>query len=350
VSITPASPSVAPGAPARWLRLLGGDVSLPALLCIAALAEFLLFRLLQPLLRMFPHALPGWLWSVLDVAGNYSLNLASVLSLVVTAALLLAAMAPGGLASDPVRRTGLSLMSLVFLFVCSLLILSPGVAAQHLGLVRAQWLAQTSSVCLSLLTLLSVLPRRTASRRHKVALLALLMPPLLLLETHWGLLSSRGILQRYSLFLAIYGSTAAAVSLGISAALLWPSRDLRWREDSIALSCAAVLVTGMSLLLLRDHGLAARVIYIGFDIHLPVSAIAQSLFILSFAAWSISTMALLVRKGSYRRRGIGLLLVGLAGGQARTIHQACFYLAGLLCLADAVLADGQRGRGSSGHG
>jgi hypothetical protein len=278
--------------------------------------------------------------------GSYSLNLASVLSLVVTAAMLLAAMAPGGLAGDAVRRnalelmirrTGLTLMSLVFLVVCSLLILAPAVAAQHLGLVRAQWLAQTSSVCLALLTLLSVLPRRTASRRHKLALLILLVPPLVLLETHWGLLSSRGILQHYSLFLAIYGSTAAAVSLGASAALLWPVGDLRWREDSIALSCAAVLVGSMSLLLLRDHGAAARLIYIGFDIHLPASAIAQSLYIVSFAAWTMTTAALLVRRDRYRRRGIGLLLVGLAGGQARTVHQACFYLAGLLCLAEAVL-------------
>ena len=339
---TSSSSSAAPPSAPRSLGLPGGDRSLPALpalLGFAALAEFLLYRLLQPLLRLAPGALPGWLWSALDYAGTYSLNLASVLSLVVTGALLLRAMATGGLAGDPIRRAGLSLMSLVFIGVCALLILWPSFAAQHLGLVRAQWLAQTSSVCLALLIMLSVLPRRTAGRQLKVALLALLVPPLLLLETHWGLLSSRGLMQRYSLFLAVYGSTAAAVALGISAALLWPPRELRWRPDGFALAAAALVVSSMSVLLVTDHGVAARLIYIGFDMHLPAAALAQLLYILSFAAWALTTAALLARPDRYRRRGLGLLLVGLAGGQARTIHQACFFLAGMLCLAEAVLDD-----------
>lgn len=337
---TPSSPSpaaAAPPSPPSFLRLLGGQISLPAILCFAALAEFLFYRLLQPLSRVFPHVLPLWLCSVLDFAGTYSLNLASVLAIIVTAAMLLGTMAPTGLANDPVRRAGLSLMAAVFIFVSSLLILFPALAAQLLGLVRAQWLAQTSSVCLSLLILLSVLPRRTARRRHKVALMFLLVPPLLLLETHWGLLSSRGILQRYTLFLAIYGTTAAAAALGVSGALLWPAQTLRWRTDGLPLAGAALLVGGMGLLLFQDRGAAARLIYIGFDMHLPAAALAQVIYLWSLAAWSLTTAALLVRKDRFRRRGTGLLLIGLAGGQARTIHQACFFLAGLLCLAEAML-------------
>jgi len=337
----PTSSSSARPAP-LWLRLLGGDLSLPAILCAAALAEFVFYRLLQPLARLLPHALPPWLWGSVDLLGAYSLNLASVLSLLVTAAMLLGAMAPGGLAQDPVRRAGLSLMGLVFIGACSLLILCPSVAAQYLGLVRAQWLAQTSSVCLALLILLSVLPRRTASGRHKLAMLVLLLPPLLLLETHWGLLSSRGILQRYTLFLAIYGSTAAATALGVSAALLWPARPLTWPKDGLPLLAAALLVGGVSVLLLLDRGAAARLIYIGFDMHLPAAALAQTLYILSLGSWSLTTAALIARPDRSRRRGIGLLLVGLAGGQARTIHQACFFLAGLLCLAESMLEDGHR--------
>ena len=337
----PTSSSSARPAP-LWLRLLGGDLSLPAILCAAALAEFVFYRLLQPLARLLPHALPPWLWGSVDLLGAYSLNLASVLSLLVTAAMLLGAMAPGGLAQDPVRRAGLSLMGLVFIGACSLLILCPSVAAQYLGLVRAQWLAQTSSVCLALLILLSVLPRRTASGRHKLAMLVLLLPPLLLLETHWGLLSSRGILQRYTLFLAIYGSTAAATALGVSAALLWPARPLTRPKDGLPLLAAALLVGGVSVLLLLDRGAAARLIYIGFDMHLPAAALAQTLYILSLGSWSLTTAALIARPDRSRRRGIGLLLVGLAGGQARTIHQACFFLAGLLCLAESMLEDGHR--------
>lgn len=341
---TPSSPSPAPPraaavppSAARGRQRLADQISLPALLCFAALAEFLFYRLMQPLSRIFPHLLPAWLCSVVDFAGTYSLNLASVLALIVTAAMLVGTMAPGGLANDPVRRAGLSLMSLVFILVSALLILFPALAAQTLGLVRSQWLAQTSSVCLSLLVLLSVLPRRTARRRHKVALLFLLLPPLLLLETHWGLLSSRGILQRYTLFLAIYGTTAAAAALGASAALLWPAQTLRWRTDALALAGATLVVGSMGILLFQDRGAAARLIYIGFDMHLPASAAAQVIYLWSLAAWSLTTAALLVRPDRFRRRGIGLLLIGLSGGQARTIHQACFYLAGLLCLAEAML-------------
>lgn len=311
-------------------------------MCFAALAEFLFYRLLQPLSRLFPHMLPTWLGSALDLVGSYSLNLASVLALIVTFAMLLGTMAPGGLANDPVRRAGLSLMAGVFIGVCSLLILFPTLAAQFLGLVRAQWLAQTASVCLSLLILLSVLPRRTARGRHKLALMALLVSPLLLLETHWGLLSSRGILQNYSLFLAIYGSTAAAAALGVSAALLWPGQPLRIRTDLLPLGCAALVVGSMSILLAQDRGAAARLIYIGFDMHLPASVLAQVIYLSSLASWSLTTAVLLARDGIFRRRGIGLLLIGLSGGQARTIHQACFFLAGLLCLAEAILEERPR--------
>ncbi len=76
--------------------------------------------------------------------------------------------------------------------------------------------------------------------------------------------------------------------------------------------------------------------------HLPAAALAQTLYLLSLGSWALTTAALLARRERSRRQGIGLLLVGLAGGQARTIHQACFFLAGLLCLAESMLEDGPR--------
>ena len=126
------------------LRLLGGQIaaSHPVLRCAGGVS---LYRLLQPLSRVFPHVLPLWLCSVLDFAGTYSLNLASVLAIIVTAAMLL--LAPWPRPAWPTigapRRT--VAMAAVFIFVSSLLILFPALAAQLLGLVRAQWLARTSS-------------------------------------------------------------------------------------------------------------------------------------------------------------------------------------------------------------
>jgi hypothetical protein len=98
----------------------------------------------------------------------------------------------------------------------------------------------------------------------------------------------------------------------------------------------------MSALLLFDHGAAARIIYIGFDLHLPAEALVQGLFMLSLSAWTFSVMSLLLRPGSSRRIGVALALLGLAGSQPRAIHQVAFYLCGLLCLADVLLADSLR--------
>ena len=332
-----------------WLRaVLSGQFSLPGLLCVAALAEFFLYRLLQPLLRLAPGILPLWLWGSLDAAGTWSLHFASVLSLIVTITVLVQTISPQGLSPNPVGRLGLTLMTAVFSSISVGLLLFPGTVAAALGMVRAQWLAQTSSVCVALLALLSLLPQRTARRRHKVGMLLLLIPPLILLDTQWGLITSHGILAPYSLMVVIYGTTMAAVALGGAALCMAPLRERTKRPDQVALTVALGTVAGMTALLLLDRGAVARLVYIGFDMHLPAAPLAQLLYLASLGSWLFAVVTLLLRSSHYHRRGIGLLLVGLAGGQPRTIYQQCFFLTGLLCLADSLRHGDERSDGAPG--
>lgn len=73
------------------LKLLAGGLSLPAILSLSAVAEFLLFRLLQPLLRAAPTLLPGWLQNGLLAAGTFFAHFSGLLSLASLLALLFVA-------------------------------------------------------------------------------------------------------------------------------------------------------------------------------------------------------------------------------------------------------------------
>jgi hypothetical protein len=63
-------------------------MSLPGLVSLAAVAEFVLFRMLQPLLRMAPTLLPGWLQGGLLSVGTFAAHFAGVLALSSLLALL----------------------------------------------------------------------------------------------------------------------------------------------------------------------------------------------------------------------------------------------------------------------
>lgn len=319
-------------------RILRGEFSLVTLLCVAALWEFLLYRLLTPALHLMPSVLPGPLRAALEHAGTFAAHFASILALLVAGGLLRRLVGRGGLGATPIGRMGFGVMMAVFLLMALGQIAIPSVLGRAIGMLRAQWLAQTSSVCVALLTILSVLPRRRIAGLHKLALALLLLPPLLLLENQWHLFTSRSMLLRFSLMLVIYGTTVAAVALGISALLLSPLSAWRWREDSMALALTALVSGTMSALLLINHAAAARLIYIGFDLHLPAEAVAQGFFMLSLSAWCFGVFSLLLRRGPERRRGMGILLIGLAGAQPRALHQISFYLCGLLCLADTLIS------------
>ena len=324
------------------LKLLAGGLSLPAILSLSAVAEFLLFRLLQPLLRAAPTLLPGWLQNGLLAAGTFFAHFSGLLSLASLLALLFVAMRERGIASHPVGRLGLGLMSLFFVSLASLEILFPKLLAETIGLVRAQWLMQTSSLCLSVLLALAVLPRHTATLWHKLAMMLLLVPPVLLLENQWHLLTSRGLMQRVGLVLILYGPTLATAALGGAGLLLLTRRTWNWSTDSLALLFTSIIVGCMTLLLLAAPAAAARLIYIAFDLQLPHQPLAQGIYMGSLAVWSLAVFSLLFRHGALRLRGMGILLVGLAGAQPRTIHQEAFFLVGLLCMAESLLIDRDR--------
>ena len=308
---------------------------------LAAVGEFLLFRLLQPLLRLSPGIFPDWLSGSLIAMGTFSAHFAGVLSLCALLALLLVAMRERGIASHPMGRLGLGMMSLFFVSLASLEMLLPRFISASIGLLRAQWLLQTSSLCISVLLILAVLPRRTASRLHKIGSLLLLIPPLLLLESQWHIMGSRAFMQRLSLVLLVpgYGATLSAACLGLCSLLFLLGRPWNWIKDSLALMATSLVVGGMTMLLVLAPAAAARLIYIGFDLQLPHQPLAQGVYILSLASWSLSVGSLLLRHGALRLRGFGVLLVGLAGAQPRMIHQETFFLVGLLCLLESLLID-----------
>lgn len=329
------------------LRLIGGGMSLPGLVSLAAVAEFLLFRMLQPLLRMAPTLLPGWLQGGLLSVGTFAAHFAGVLALCSLLALLFLAMRERGIASHPVGRLGLGMMALFFVGLAASEILLPRLLAETLGLVRAQWLMQTSSLCLAVLLTLAVVPRQTASGWHKLAMMMMLLPPLLLLENQWHLLTSRELMQRVSLVLILYGPTMSAAALGATGLLLLARRPWHWPTDSVALLLTSLIVSTMTMLLLIAPAAATRLIYVAFDLQLPHQRLAQGVYMGSLAVWSMSVFSLLFRHGALRLRGMGLLLVGLAGAQPRTIHQETFFLVGLLCMTESLLLDRERPSASS---
>jgi hypothetical protein len=173
-------------------------------------------------------------------------------------------------------------------------------------------------------------------------MLLMLLPPLLLLENQWHLLTSRDFVQRISLVLILYGPTMSAAVMGLTGLLLLSGRPWHWPKDSVALLLTSLIVGMMTMLLLIAPAGATRLIYIAFDLQLPHQPLAQGIYMASLAVWSMAVISLLLRHGALRLRGMGLLLVGLAGVQPRTIHQETFFLVGLLCMTESLLIDRER--------
>jgi len=321
----------------RLLPLFGG-FSLPALVSLAALFEFVFYRLLQPLLRGQKVPLPALFVHGVLTLGTFSAHFAAVLSLCSFAALLYVWMGTRGIVTHPMGRVGLGLLGVFFLLLATAEMFLPSFIAQTIGLVRAQWLLQVSSVCLSFLLIFSVFPCRTEKTLHKLSLLLLFVPPVLFLESQWHLFREHSFLQRASFALLIpgYGATVAAGCLGGYALLLLLHRQWFWQKDSAAMLATSVLVGGLTFILVKAPTLALRLIYLGFDLQLPQVPWLQAVFILSLSAWSLAVFSHVLRKGRLRLRGLGLLLVGLAGAQPKMLHQELFYLVGLLCLVESL--------------
>lgn len=312
---------------------------LPGAMGVAAMAEFLLNRLLQPILTTALGT--SKLLSALFVLGRFSLNLATVLGVMVVAALIWRATEPGGAMSRPLGRLSALCMGALLCGHAVAWIVFPEGRPGIFALKRLQWLVQLATVCLASLTVLGLLSRPKIETlpkirpRHKLAVVLLLLPPLLLLETQWRLLTEVRVLQRYGLLTLIYGPVLAVIALGAGSLALTklPPRPRRF----LPAACALLATTTMTAMLHRFPNLTARVIYMSFDLRLPPHAEAYGLYLLSLCAWVFAVVALVVGQGQVRPRALGLVLVGLGGCQTRALHQMLFYLAGLLCIVDELL-------------
>lgn len=320
----------------RWL--------LPGTLGAAAMLEFLLNRIAQPLATALQGGTPQ-AWPILGALSRFSLNLAAVLGLFVVAAMLWRSTEPGGAASRPLGRFSVFSMGALLLLLSTFMMLTPEGLGAVIEMKRAQWLVELSSVCVSTLIVLGVLaqplpePERRYGRGHagrnKLGMLLLLLPPVLLLETQWGVLTSIHALQRYGLLTLIYGPVFAVAALGIGAVCM---ARLPYRLTPLPMLVALVSTTTMALMLNRLPNLTTRMIYMSFDLRLPPHAESYVIYLLSLCGWIFAMVALtLCHERLLRVRVLGLLLIGLAGCQARTLHQMLYYLAGLLCVAESLL-------------
>jgi hypothetical protein len=307
------------------------------MLGVTATLEWLLNRALLPLWAAFAPSSA----TAQPLAGlsRYTLNLAAVLGLMVTVSLLLRASDPnqGGAASRPLGRLSALLMGTLLCTLSTLLLLSPELLGQVIELRRAQWLLQLSAVCLASVTAVGLLaqPGQQTRLGHKLSTLLLLLPPLLLLETQWGLFTRVHALQRYGLLTQLYGPVLAVTALGLGAVGL--TELPAGRRPLLAALLTCVVTTLMSVLLSRLPNLTTRMIYMSFDLRLPPHAEAYVLYLLSLSAWIFALGALGLGGTAQRVRGLGLLLIGLGGCQSRTLHQLLYYLCGLFCVAESLL-------------
>lgn len=316
-----------------WQKLPEGHWFLPGVLCGTALIEFLVSRVLQPAASVALAHNRGL--AVLDLLSRFSLNLVAVLGIFITGMLLFRATRPGGAAANPVGKLSIWMLGGLLVILATVLVMFPTWAAQVGVIRRAQWLLQLSAVCVAVLTVLGVLPRYAPPTLHKLALLLILLPGLLQLELQWGLITSGKTLQRYGLLSLMYGPLLAMCTLAAGALLLSPRQVSR--QTLIALCSAAGVVICMALSLVLAPSAATRLIYLSYDLRLPLRIDAQILYLLCLSTWIYATAALLLGSSQARITGAGLLLVGLAGCQAKTVHQLLFFVSGILLVAEGLL-------------
>src|SRR5262245_13435391 len=119
---------------------------LPSVLGVAALSEFLFNRLAQPILAAVWGG-GSLIASIATGIGRFSLNLATVLGVMVLVSLLLRSTETGGAASRPFGRLSVVAIGALMCGLATLLILWPDGIAAASALKRALWLM---GVCLAL--------------------------------------------------------------------------------------------------------------------------------------------------------------------------------------------------------
>lgn len=279
-------------------------------------------------------------WLNLTHLSQFALNLATVLGIMVVVQLLVRAVLPGQVASRPMGRVSVLAMGFLFCGLALLRVFFPEAwVASLIDLRRAQWLAQLSAVCLSCLVVIGLCTRPIAEirGRHRLGVLFLLMPPLLLLETQWGVLTNIHALSRYGLLTLIYGPVVALGAIG-GGALFLLKRPASRRRRLLAISSAFFATMLMSVFLYRLPVITTRIIATTIDLRLPPQPEMYTVYLLSLCFWVYAVVALGLGTFYERSRGLGILLIGLSGCQSRTLHQMLFYLTGLLCVAENLLA------------
>jgi len=309
---------------------------------VAAIFEFLSNRVVQPLSGTVLGAVPGsTLAAVIGGVSRFGQNLAAVLGILVVGWLLRAAMRSSGAASQPLGRVSIVMMGGLTLVLSALLTLAPDWMSAAGMLKRSQWLLQLSSVCVALLITLGVLQRRGPSGIQKLGIVLLMLPALFQLEIQWGVMTASGYLQRYGLLTLLYGPLLAMATLAMGSLCLSEWRPARPAPAFLALAFAVGATLVMAVVIFMWSATALRLIYMSFDLRLPMRFEAQTLYLLCLTAWVYSVAGLMFMGrdagDSEKARGLGLLLLGLAGCQARTLPQMMFFLAGLLCAAEGVL-------------
>lgn len=326
------------GLQADWL----GPRFLPTALALVALFEFLTNRVLSPLSGAVLGAVPGsTLAAVIGALSRFGQNLAAVLGVIVVSSLLLSALRPGAAASHPLGRISIVLMGGLAMLLSTLMTLAPDSLSAAGFLKRAQWLLQLSSVCVAMLVAMGVLQRRGPSAIQKLGIVLLMLPALFQLEIQWGVMTASGSLQRYGLLTLLYGPLLAMATLAMGSLCLSVWRPARPAPAFWALGFGVSAALVMAVVIFMWSATALRLIYMSFDLRLPMRFEAQTLYLLCLTAWVYSVAGLFFSgrssTSSERMRGLGLLLLGLAGCQARTLPQMMFFLAGLLCAAEGVL-------------
>jgi hypothetical protein len=265
---------------------------------------------------------------LLDDAGLFSFELLSALATL----LLLAALVRIALGREPFRpgaRVSMPLIGAVFVVLAMLgvLVKLPPQLQLHMFL---------SFVFLTLLLALSVL---ASPARATVKVGTLLLLATLELRIVPNLLVMVGKLPRETMW---RGEQVGLVALGLATVgvlLMSPWRRTRGRW--LASVATWLVVCAAAILIRLDWETAARIAAYGFGVDLPVAPWGQLVCLAALAAGLYATIRCLLRPGTTRLRGWGLLLMGLGGLQLELPGQLALVALGMVCLAaSAARVDG----------
>lgn len=288
----------------------------------AGIIEVLLYRVLRPLVAFDGQSFPAWLQLGLSAGAAYALNLVWVLGLLVVSGRLHQHLRETP-AEHRAGRLALCATGALFVGISLLSGLAPGWAEQA-GLIGIRLFG--TFTCAALLTALSVVPTR-ASLRFKLGMVLVMAPLLLQFAAYYGAARAEGIESSHADLLQLGQGVA------IGAAVLVPLcfvPDLQRREVVFAGIITLLVGVAAAWLIWLDWQTAAQIIQSVTGLRLPLGRPGQAAAICGLCCLAFSVLVLLVRPQPQRTRGVGLLLLGLAGYQLQEGPRMVLFLAGLL--------------------